>query len=154
MKLLDRWREHLGLDRLRIDMTAALEGISLLSARTADLRDNLSRLARAPSPRPFVSLLAIGRRADGGKLGRRITMGTAKHIEESYSDTLALRPMVPMGQIDVIVFADLELVEVTGIFVGTDLVHAQLGPCPYARIASVVQPGVEIRAACCLRKRP
>jgi len=118
MKLV-RIRRWLGLESA-LDMLGAI----LLAS---------NRVPPAPSapPKPFVSVLVYGTSKDGssaGPGGLPLALGMAGRVGE-----ITLVTHVPLYDVNVIVFCDLERVAVDGIFHGVDLVQAAVGDCPVAR---------------------
>jgi len=105
MKWLRAWlRRFLGLDEL-------LEAVRYRPA-----------LPPPPPPPPlFVAVWAIG-------LGPRgpVSLGACGDA----SKPIELHTNVPLDEVQVIVFADMQRVQVGGIFCGVDLVNASVGACP------------------------
>jgi len=105
-----------------------------LYSRVRELQADLASYAtRPPSqpPPPFVCVLVEGEGPNGrttfGRTGRLRDGGGAVMLE--------CQPNVPMRDCRVTVFADLERVDVGGVFLGTNYVHAALGTCPIAFFA-------------------
>jgi hypothetical protein len=57
---------------------------------------------------------------------------------------------LPLKDVRLTVFADFERVDIRAIFLGIDVVTAQLGTCPVARFSDW-PPGVLLRVQCELR---
>jgi hypothetical protein len=121
MKLV-RIRRWLGLESA-LDMLGAILAAS-------------NRVPPAPSappkpPKPFVSVLVYGTSKDGssaGPSGLPLALGMA-----GCAGKITLVTHVPLYDVNVIVFCDLERVAIDGIFHGVDLVQAGVGDCPVAR---------------------
>lgn len=106
----------------------------LVNGVLRQVHEDLARLLARPDPRPpappapFVCVLV---EADGphgpttlGKSGRAATLP---------GKALQLTTLVPLTNVRVTVFADLERVNVRGIWRGVDMVNAAIGECPTAR---------------------
>jgi hypothetical protein len=101
-----------------------------------------------PPPAPFVCVLVEGTR--GGSEGfSPITAGATGRLYRGQV-CVELTTNILMHDCRVTVFADLERVDVGGIFVGADYMHAQLGVCPIAYFAAW-HPGVKLMVQAAIR---
>jgi hypothetical protein len=127
-------RRKLGL----FDLFATLEHLN---------RQVAHALTRPPPPPPpaFVCVLIEGK----DEHERPLTAGTSGLLSEG-SLCLAVQCMVPLHDVRVTVFCDLQRVSVQGIFCGVHYLAACVGECPVAYVAAWL-PGVLIRVPCALR---
>jgi hypothetical protein len=104
-------------------------------------------LARPPLPPPpaFVCVLIEGK----DEHGKPLTAGTSGLLSEG-SLCLAVQCMVPMKDVRVTVFCDLQRVSIQGIFCGVHYLAACVGECPVAYVAAWL-PGALLRVPCALR---
>jgi hypothetical protein len=138
-------------DRLRAFRDLPLAVTSVYS-RVCDVHSDVRELLRRPPPPmppPFVCVLAEGD-SDRGPM----TLGAAGRVTDNRgSPELTLRTQVPLRDVRVTVFCDLERVAVHGVFVGVDMVTASLGECPTVRFP-MWNVGVVVRVQCLLRDDP
>lgn len=108
---------------------------------------SIVELTRArKDPMPFVCVLVVGKGPKGP-----VTLGATGRVWRDECVLVELITQVPMTECSATVFADLERVNVGGIFVGSDYMHAALGECPIASFAQW-HPGVKLRVQATLRK--
>lgn len=103
-----------------------LDQFAISHARVSEVTDIAARIARTPLPvpHPFVSVLAMAEGPRG-----RTTLGATKRIVDE-RDSLCIRAHFDLKNITLIVFADLERVEVIKIVCGIESMTAAVGGCP------------------------
>lgn len=99
-----------------------------------------AKASASVAPPPFVCVLVEGVIVGTGV---RAYLGTAGRA----GDPIVLRPQQPLAALRVFVFADLELVDVRGIFCGVEVCTVAMGSCPVGAFA-FCEPGVDIRIDC------
>jgi hypothetical protein len=116
-------------------------------ARVRELQHALNARPLPPEPLlPFVCVLVEGMGPKGP-----LTAGTTARVRRDNVHMLELTTHTPMRFCRVTVFADLERVDVGGIFVGSDYMHAALGTCPIAFVPEW-PVGVWLRVQASLRR--
>ena len=122
-----------------------------------DIFSRLSTLQARPSPQPwppppppppaFVAVLVLAEGPDGVL----VTMGRGHELA---GDACSIRidTHLPLRNAQILVFCDLARVAVEGIFRGPDLVHANLGECPIAKLGEWT-PGVALHVNVRLREQ-
>lgn len=78
-----------------------------------------------------------------------VTFGMSGYVRNRF--TFQETTQIPLRDVRITVFCDLERVEIQGIFCGSDMAHAAPGSCPVAFVESV-EPGQIIRVPCTLRR--
>lgn len=138
------------LDTLTMTIKSEVRGM------TTDLLVQLRY--KPPEPDPFVSALLIATQLElpslsptprpmlfpGDPPGRtsQLIMGASAHIKMGVNATLELVPQYPLRNGTLIVFCDIERVQVQ-VYRGVDLMSGGIGPCPLAYIPDC-SPGVKI----------
>ena len=132
-------------DRRRTEFDRLLTAIEVIGKRTDDrlaaLTSHVAEYTRLP---PFVAVLVHAQGEKGP-----VTMGMSGHLKTDQS-LLETTTQVPLTQVRVTVFCDLERVAIYGIFAGTELRQAQLGDCPVAAFERL-DVGVKLRVQCTRR---
>ena len=103
-------------------------------------------LARPLLPPAFICVFIEGKDGEG----RPMTAGTTGLLVEG-SLCLAVQAVVPLRDVRVTVFCDLQRVSIQGIFCGVHYLAACIGECPVAYVDAWL-PGVLIRVPCELRR--
>ena len=126
-------------------------GLGELSVRVSRLQDAIVQLAARPAPDvPTV----VGVLVEGWQEKTRRMVGNSVTLTRDEPQGLVeLRTDVPLRKLQVIVFADISRVRVTGIFLGTDHIPAALGDFAPVVRASEWYPGMFLRVACERRDR-
>lgn len=109
--------------------------------RLDDLRMLVERLLVPARPEPAPPFVCVLVEADGPN--GPTTLGASGRASKLPGKPLELTAMVPLKNVRVTVFADLERVNVRGIWCGVDLVQAAVGECPSARFPEW-PPGVKL----------
>lgn len=107
---------------------------------------------RKPAP-AFVTVLVIGTDAPGREEAADaftcpIIFATSAKVRGRGSEPIAVDIHRPMKNCQIVVLADLERVDVRGIFCGSDVL-TMTGPLAYCES---IQPGVLVRVVCELRE--
>lgn len=111
--------------------------------------DQLVALRSRPIPRPAptrVNVLLLGTYDRDGRPCRG-TMGATLALDVGTRGDAKLRIQRPTKDVCIIVFCDLDLVHVHGIFCGVELLALGPGPCPIAFI-DFIEPGIEVNVLC------
>jgi hypothetical protein len=138
LRCRDGVRQFLGTRRIHAKLSDLLAAVEAQSRRVSGLE--LSELRRSQVA-PLVCVLVEAEHGDLPIQAPRIAyMGTAARANEA----IVLKTQVTLRRVRVIVFADLEKVDVRGIFCGAKLASVALGSCPMATFDSC-EPGVDIR---------
>lgn len=124
--------------------TFVRERLDAIADQVLTIRDIVSRPAPTPppAPAPWVCVLVEAVKENG----EHTTMGGTGRANERGS-SVELTAQVPLSDVLVVVFVDLERVNVHGIFLGVDLVTANLGSCPIARFQTW-PVGVKLSVQC------
>jgi hypothetical protein len=127
--------------RAELETQLAIARIELVRLHRVELQ--LAALQAAQLV-PFMCVLVEGTGPRGPT-----TMGATARVSRG-GVMVELTAQVPMKDVRVTVFADLEKVDVGGVFVGADYLHAVLGECPIACVPEI-HLGVRIRVQASLR---
>src|SRR5215471_13075828 len=103
--------------------TSVRERLDLIAAQVQTIRELVSRPAPPPArqPSPFVCVLVDAEAmSSSGETFTRTTLGASGYVKDR-DLTLTMTAFRPLRRGRVIVFCDLELVTVTGIFAGIDV---------------------------------
>jgi len=107
---------------------AIAAGFSALMARLDDIALKLV----TPRPGPFVAVLVEAERMAPDGTAVPTTFGMTGRLGRDGRLNMQEIAQFPLRNGRVVVFCDLELVEVPGVFIGHDFMHCAIGSCPVA----------------------